>query len=74
MRVSVRESDKGYTAKAFDCEVYLDGKKIQNCFTADEELGVAYCYKTDEQGEVVIDPETGNSLVEIERHGDVKII
>ncbi len=74
MRVSFRESDPGYNAKAVGTEIYLDGEKIEQCFTADEELGIAYCYELNEEGLVMIDPKTGDRLKEIERRGNVKIV
>lgn len=45
MRKSVFEYDPYYDPKAYRYEVFLDGQKIDYCHTADEELGVAYCYE-----------------------------
>lgn len=44
MRISVQENDSGYSPHAHRCSVYLDGKRVEKCFTADEELGVCYCH------------------------------
>ncbi len=74
MRISVRPSDPGYSAKAFGATVYLDGKKIKKCFTADDELGVVYCCELDEKGQVQIDPENENNLKETEMRGNVEIV
>lgn len=45
MRVSVSKNDKGFVVDASNYEVFLNGEKLSNCFTADEELGEAHCYK-----------------------------
>ena len=50
MRVSVIKNDPGYIEWAYGYEVHLDGVKLMNCFTADEEHGEAHCYKTDANG------------------------
>ena len=44
MRVSVKKQDPGYVPDPQNYEVFLDGEKLLNCHTADEEKGIAYCY------------------------------
>ena len=44
MRVSVDKQDAAYNPNHIHFEVYLDGKKLTNCVTADEETGEAFCY------------------------------
>lgn len=73
MRMSVRENDKGYKNLNFNCDVYLDGVVVENCFTADEEAGVVYCYETYDNGEFKISG-SGEGINEIELKGKVEII
>ncbi len=44
MRISVKNSDPGYFEGSYRCSVYLDGVKLDDCVTADEEEGLAICY------------------------------
>lgn len=44
MRISVRNSDPGYFEGSYRCTVFLDGVKLDDCVTADEEEGLAICY------------------------------
>lgn len=44
MRVSVRKDDAGYRPDAHDFEAFLDGQRVEHCFTADEELGEAHVF------------------------------
>jgi hypothetical protein len=50
MRISVTNSDPGYFAGSYRCTAYLDGVKLDNCVTADEEEGLALCYDMSEEG------------------------
>ena len=72
MRVSVREEDPGYNlAVAFNCSIIVDGVDVTlRCFTADEEKGIALCYKHDEDGKLYVD--SGMMAEEI-LHGKVEI-
>lgn len=48
MRISVKPDDPGYIGVPSDCELYkvfVNGLVFKDCFTADEEQGVAYIYK-----------------------------
>ena len=71
-RLSIHKSDPGYSPQAYQAKVYVDGKELQHCFTADEELGVAFCYKKDEYGEFIL-TASREELVEFECEGDVVI-
>ena len=76
MRMSARESDPGYENLNFNCYIYLDGVIIENCFTADEEMGVVYCYQTDGSGgfKITESGEDIEDIEDIELRGEVKII
>lgn len=71
MRLSAAENDKGYHPQAYLCTVYLDGQKLSNCITADEEKGECVCHIVGESGNCVLD-ENGELAIEI-RQGIVKI-
>ncbi|MBW1672108.1 MAG: hypothetical protein JRJ45_00430 [Deltaproteobacteria bacterium] len=73
MRISIRLDDPGYSARAFLYRVLLDGEELFNCFTADEEQGVVFCYEEDDAGRGIVDLESFE-LKETERHGKVEII
>lgn len=55
MRKSVRKDDPGYDPCAIYYDVYINGKKLLNCFTADEEKGEAYIFETDGSGRLIDD-------------------
>lgn len=66
MRVSTIEGDSGYTVDAWAYVVYLDGVKLTDCFTADEEKGEAHCYCVDSDSGLVVDGvilKTGNVVL-----------
>lgn len=46
MRISVLPDDPGYAVHPA-CDVYLDGVKIHNCYTADDERGEVVVLDTD---------------------------
>lgn len=75
MRMSIRKSDIGYDPEGYKYEAYLNGKKIDHCFTADEELGIAYLYDIDKEGNAQRDwsDSIGGSLKEKEVYGKVEI-
>jgi hypothetical protein len=72
MRVSVKPSDPGFCAYAYNYEAYFNGICLKNCVTADEELGFVLCYKLNQDGRMIED-EKGYPVEEI-LYGDVKII
>ncbi len=75
MRLSVRENDPGYNwEEATKCNVFVDGENITDiCFTADEELGIAYVYKLNSEGKKYYDPRIDEAAWETLR-GKVKIL
>lgn len=74
MRISVREDDPGYHPMAFGAKVFVDGARIDWCFTADEEQGVAYCFAVDDEGMHVLDPNDPDEALTTEIRGHVKIV
>lgn len=56
MRLSVRKLDRGYSFFAKYAEAFLDGKRVDHCFTADEETGEVFRYRTDGDGHPYRDP------------------
>ena len=73
MRKSVRQSDIGYDPQAQKYIIYFNGEKINNCFTADEEIGEVHVYKKYQDGEFVLNHD--NTIIEEETlYGDVKIV
>jgi len=73
MRVSIRENDRGFNPRAFDCEVFIDNEAIKECFTADEELGEAHCFKADDAGNLILTADK-KRVQEIIRKGVVRIV
>lgn len=68
MRVSTRENDPGYEAAILagwwkhldsgNCKIFVDGVDVTDrCSTADEEQGVAFCYKINEAGQKYVDKD-----------------
>lgn len=74
MRVSVRKDDPGY--KNFFgvilYEAYLDGKKVENVVTADEETGEVFFHARDEHGEFILN-EAKDAIIEKRLTGKVEI-
>lgn len=73
MRISIRKNDPGYHLLAHKCSPMLNGEEIRHCFTADEETGECFCYKTDDKDNIILN-DSKTEIVEIVRKGDVKII
>ena len=73
MRVSVHKNDRGYFKRAYMFQPHLNGVKVMNCFTADEDLGYVDRYQTDEGGHVIIN-ETKDALLIERLHGVVDIV
>jgi hypothetical protein len=72
MRISVDPKDRGYDpVLSRTARVFLDGRPLTNCITADEEIGEAICYAIDEFGRLIaegdrIKMETLKGVVKIE--------
>lgn len=74
MRLSVRKDDPGYSPTAQrNAEAFLDGKKVDHCFTADEETGEVFLYRTDKDGHPYRDPENPDRLATERLTGEVEI-
>jgi hypothetical protein len=73
MRISVRRDDLGFSDYAFGAKVFVDGVQIDKCFTADEELGLAYCYDVNNNGDMYEDPDNKGQAREIILRGKVEI-
>ncbi len=83
MRVSIIDSDPGYEAAMFagwwgehsgKCKILINGVDITNiCSTADEELGVAFCYKINDEGQKYVEEEF-NEVAKEAIFGKVEII
>jgi hypothetical protein len=43
MRISANKDDYAYDDKAYLAKVFLDGREIKKCITADEEQGECLC-------------------------------
>ena len=74
-RVSVNSDDPGYVPleQANRYEVYCDGERLEKVHTADTELGVAWCYMTDPDGMVLLDPEDPSRPWEVQVRGKIEI-
>jgi hypothetical protein len=44
--------------------VRLDGKTLANCLRADAARGIAWCYKTGPDGQVIVDPKTRDVVLD----------
>lgn len=44
MRMSSHKNDPGFKNLILGSTVTVDGLKVEQCFTVDEELGEAHCY------------------------------
>ena len=52
---------------------YCDGEKLEKCFYASEEDGVAKCYVGDENGRTKIAPD-GQSLETVTVYGKIELV
>lgn len=71
MRISVDPKSPHFSSRAFEANVYLDGRQLYHCVTADDEAGIVECYRLDDQGRFV--PE-GEFLAMTTLYGRVTII
>ncbi len=76
MRLSIRESDPGYDARACQsCTVFVDGVDVTGrCYTADEEEGKVWCFKHNELGQTFVDPDNEDKAAEEVLTGTVLIV
>jgi hypothetical protein len=73
VRLSVLEDDPGWPGHYPIADVFVDGKPVFHCVTADEELGIAICAALDSDGNVMITSD-GEEVLYMERHGEVEIV
>jgi hypothetical protein len=73
MRISSDKNSPDYTPRrAF---VYLDGKKVERCFSADSDAGEVVCAVVDEKGRLKIIEADGDYAVAKETiRGNVEIV
>lgn len=55
MRLSANKDDIGYIPEYRCYSAYLNGMRLHQCITADEELGVVYVHEFDHLGNLVFD-------------------
>ena len=73
MRLSVMKGDPGYHKKAHWFRVYLDDHFVDHCFTADEDAGCLWKYKTDENGRILMNDQKTEVLTE-QLFGHVELV
>lgn len=74
MRTSVDPQDPGH--KNFSpgkWDIYLDGKLVRYCITADEEEGFVLFHAADETGKILIDKAINETIKQTSR-GKVQIV
>lgn len=67
----MRKDDRGYATRVFPAIITVDGTVVRKCYTADEELGEAWCYVTNEAG--VVQRAANGGISEICIRGKVVI-
>lgn len=72
MRLSVRKTDPGYHKNASKYRPYLNGTKVKECFTADEDLGYIWVHKTDGNGKILLNESKTDILTE-QLFGEVEL-
>lgn len=73
MHVSVDSRSPHYDPGCCWCEVYIDGVQEHDCYEADTDEGIAWCYESDENGQAVLDPETRECRRVVKR-GNVELV
>ena len=73
MRSSAIKSDPGYATFQPGASITVDGVPVRDCFTADEELGEAWCYVRNAAG-VFEKDSTGRKIHQVCHRGKVVII
>lgn len=71
MRVSSDKEDPGYAFDTSGIVVYLNGKKVSNCITADDKEGIVIVYVEDKEGQLVLEKDC---IKREELHGEVKLV
>ena len=73
MRVTVDRRDPAYDPEHRRAIVFLDGKRVERCITADDEAGLVVVHPVDDAGKIIIDREK-DEAVRQELRGRVRII
>ena len=73
MRISADRSDPGFDHSYRSAIVFLNGKRVQRCITADEDLGVVIVHAVGADGNVIFDREKGE-VVREEVRGSVRVV
>lgn len=76
MRLSVEPGDPGFNplAAGAGVRVYLDGRRVVDCVTADEEAGKVWILARTDDGTVCEDPTRPGHAAMLERSGKVRIV
>ena len=74
MRISTDRDDPGFVnwRKHGNVDVYLDGERQTDCFTADEEYGFVRVVRRDSEGKIVV-LRSANEIAWENRYGKVQI-
>ncbi len=72
MKISVDKNNPNYRPDATAFTVYLDGKLLEHCVTADDKLGEAWIYQQDKHGIFILNKEKTEILQE-KVTGEIKI-
>lgn len=73
MRLSVDDTDPGYSRLAFGVRVFLDGAEVKRVITADEERGLIVQHAVNEHGDLLWADRSRKQLRREMRYGDVRI-
>ena len=75
MRLSADKNDPDYSPRARLASVYLDGKPVERCFSADTEAGEVVCAIVDYKGRITIRLVDGEPTIDTETlRGNVEIV
>lgn len=75
MRISADKNDPDYHPASKTASVYLDGKPVERCFSADTDAGEVVCAKVDDKGRIKIRLVDGEPTIATETlRGNVEIV
>ena len=62
--------------RAMHCQPYLDGKPVKHCIAANDEKGWVQCYKTDADGQIIVNQDAPeDEMLTVETlHGKVELV
>lgn len=73
MRVTCDRRDPAYAPEHRRAIVFLDGKRVERCITADDKEGMVIVHPVDDAGRLLVDREK-QELVRQELRGRVRIV